>query len=174
MRRLIPAISLFLLAVAALAIAGCGQSKPRTKLLESERKLQGMYEACKNIKLTETGAEPKTINTEEIKKLHAVEIGAVLKRANGLKLPGKWSGVPLSDVLEYYGVAPGFKELRIEGWDGYVGRFSQDIANRPDTILASVENGKPLPRDDGPVRLVVASQDGFYWIRMITSVEVIR
>jgi len=77
-------------------------------------------------------------------------------------------------VLAANGVATPFKELKITAYDGYVGRISYDIAVMPDTIVASRESGKPLPRDEGPVRLVVASQDGFYWIRMLTRIEVLR
>ncbi|HEY5532814.1 MAG TPA: molybdopterin-dependent oxidoreductase, partial [Candidatus Anoxymicrobiaceae bacterium] len=80
----------------------------------------------------------------------------------------------LSGVLAAGGVTSAFKELRVQAWDGYVGRVSYDIAMKPDTVLAYVMDGKPLPRDDGPVRLVAASQDGFYWIRMITKIEVER
>lgn len=170
-RRLVVVL---LLAALVAPAAGCGAGAPATRLLPSEQKLKGMYEACQNIKLSEQGAETKTIPTGELPALGTIEITAVLKRSNGMTKTGKWSGVRFSDVLSHYGVTAPFKELRIEGWDGYVGRVSSEIALRPDTILANRGNGKPLPKEDGPVRLVVGSEDGFYWIRMITIIEVIR
>lgn len=163
-----------LLAALVAPVAGCGAGKPATRLLPSEQKLKGMYEACQNIKLNEQGAATRTISTRELPGLGTIEISAVLVRSNGMTKTDKWSGVRFSDVLGHFGVVSPFKELRIEGWDGYVGRVSSEIALRPDTILADTRNGKPLPREDGPVRLVVGSEDGFYWIRMITIIEVIR
>ena len=59
-------------------------------------------------------------------------------------------------------------------WDDYVAKVSYDVAMRPDTILAYEEEGRPLPEEDGPMRLVVGSEDGFYWIRMIVRLEVVR
>jgi DMSO/TMAO reductase YedYZ molybdopterin-dependent catalytic subunit len=85
-----------------------------------------------------------------------------------------WKGTPLGAVLDANVVARPFKELRIQAWDGYVGRVGFDVATKPDTMLAYRMDGKPIPREDGPVRLVVPSQDGFYWIRMITRIEVLR
>jgi DMSO/TMAO reductase YedYZ molybdopterin-dependent catalytic subunit len=162
-----------LLAFCLVLAAGCGGKKSGTVLLKSEQRLAGMYEACKTIELTD-GASKQTINTDQLKALGAVQVSAVLKRANGMQKPGTWSGAPLSAVLASKGVSQPYRELRIEAWDGYVGRVASDIAMRPDTILADTQDGKPIPREDGPVRLVVGSEDGFYWIRMITKIEVLR
>jgi DMSO/TMAO reductase YedYZ molybdopterin-dependent catalytic subunit len=48
------------------------------------------------------------------------------------------------------------------------------MAMRPDTIIAYQEDGEPLPQEEGPVRLVVGSEDGFYWIQRITRMEIVR
>ena len=162
-----------LLAASPAFVSGCGGNEPRTKLLESEKRLEGMYEACHKIELTD-GQARQTILTDELAGLGVVDVNAVLKRSNGMTLPGTWAGTPLSAVLASKSVIGPFKELKIEAWDGYVGRVPYDIAMMPDTILASTQDGKPVPKEDGPVRLVVASQDGFYWVRMITRIEVLR
>ncbi len=172
MARLRLPTSLALLFLVILAI-GCGGAGKETQLLQSEKKLAGMYEACKTIKLVDSGVT-RTIETDPLGSLPQKEVSAILKRSNGMTIPGTWSGVPLSSVLDAQGVARPFKELKIEAWDGYVGRVGYDIAVLPDTILALTQNKKPIPREDGPVRLVVASQDGFYWVRMLTAIEVLR
>ena len=166
-RNLLIALCVLLLAT---ALPGCGKQKV---LLESEKRLSGMYRACQNIVIADP---PKTtrVAVSSFSPLQQQTVNAVLKRSNGMKISGTWSGVKLSDVLAANGVATPFKELKITAYDGYVGRISYDIAVMPDTIVASRESGKPLPRDEGPVRLVVASQDGFYWIRMLTRIEVLR
>jgi len=173
MRRLLLAgIALTLLA-ATLAAPGCGGGASKAPLLESEKKLAGMYEACKTIELTDSGTK-KTIETAALRDLPQVKVDAVLKRSNGMTKPGTWTGPSLASVLDSKGVAQPYKELKLEAWDGYVGRVGYDIAVLPDTILADTQDGKPVPKEDGPVRLVVGSQDGFYWVRMITGIEVIR
>lgn len=172
MRR--KALLVLFVTILLLWLPGCGKTDSQSRLLESERRLAGMYEACRTIKLTDPLGDHPPMKTDELKSLQKVEVDAVLKRANGMEIPGRWAGVPLSVVLAKQGVTTPFRELRIEAWDGYVGRVGYDIASRPDTILAYLQGGKPLPKDDGPVRLVVASQEGFYWIRMIVKIEVLR
>ena len=173
-RTIAPFVLLLAVTMTALAFtAGCGSGKKTTGLLESEKRLAGMYEGCQKIKIVD-GASQNTVSVAQVKSMSRTDFSAVLKRSNGMTKTDTWGGTPLSGVLAAGGVTSAFKELRVQAWDGYVGRVSYDIAMKPDTILAYVMDGKPLPRDDGPVRLVAASQDGFYWIRMITEIEVER
>jgi len=160
--------------VAVTVFAGCssGTGKPKV-LLESEKRLAGMYKACQNIEVVEPPKATR-VAVSSFSAMQQQTVDAVLKRSNGMKISGTWSGVKLSDVLAANGVTTPFKELKISAYDGYVGRVAYDIAMKPDTLIANKEGGKPLPRDEGPVRLVVASQDGFYWINMITKIEVLR
>ena len=154
--------------------AGCGGTTTSSKpVLESEKKLVGMYTACQNIALTD-GATHKTITVTGIKAMPPLETQAILKRSNGMTHTDTWKGTPLNAILDANGVARPFKELKIQAWDGYVGRVSFDVASKPDTMMAYMMDGKPIAKEDGPVRLVVPSEDGFYWIRMITKIEVIR
>ncbi len=166
------AISLAVLA-AVLVASGCGGGGGEPALLESEKRLAGMYEACKTIDLTDFGNK-QVIETEALEDLPQVKVDAVLKRSNGMTKPGTWTGPSIGTVLDIKGVARPFKELKIEAWDGYVGRIPYETAVMENTILADTQDGKPVPEEDGPVRLVVGSQDGFYWVRMITGIEVIR
>ena len=173
------AINLFIVAVLAVAILvvmglpGCGDEEP-SRYLDSERRLDGMYEACHTIDLTDGQEQLEPISVDELDGLERVEVDAVLVRSNGMEMPGTWTGARLSDVLADRGVTTPFTELKIEAWDGYVGRVGYDIVMHPDTILAYLENGEEIPMEDGPVRLVVGSQDGFFWVRMLTGIEVLR
>ncbi|MDY6793756.1 MAG: molybdopterin-dependent oxidoreductase [Actinomycetota bacterium] len=164
------------LAVAALLAVGCGEAEKTedSRFLESEKRLEGMYEACQTIEVLDSLAEHPPIEVEEITNLEQVDVETVLIRSNGMGKPGVWSGVRFSDVLDMYGIDKGFSEIRMEAWDGYVAKISNDIALRPDTILAWLEDGEPIPEEEGPVRLVVGSEDGFYWIYRIVSMEFSR
>jgi DMSO/TMAO reductase YedYZ molybdopterin-dependent catalytic subunit len=165
---------LLALAVVAGVLAGCGGgTSSKAPVLASEKKLEGMYEACRNIQLVD-GESKTTISVASLPSMATIEKQAVLKRSNGMTRTDTWKGTPLVAVLDLKGVARPFKELKVTAWDGYVGRVGYEIAVAPDTMLAYRVNGKPIPKEDGPVRLVVPSQDGFYWIRMITKIEVLR
>jgi hypothetical protein len=157
-----------------VTICGCGQQEKASPFLESEKRLEGMYEACKTIELSDPAGGHPSIDTEAIKFLNQVDADTVLVRSNGMRKPGVWTGVRLSDVLVKYGVDSPFVEMRIEAWDGYVAKISYELIMRPDTIIAYEENGAPLPQEEGPVRLVVGSEDGFYWIQRITKMEIVR
>lgn len=171
-RSLLLAVALVLLL--SCSLAGCGDNGGEPALLESERQLEGMYEACKTIDITDELGEHPPITFEELPEMESVEVSTTLKRSNGMEMPGTWTGVPLSTLLSKHGVPMPFRELRIEAWDGYIGRLGYDVASLPDTILAYLENGEDIPEVDGPMRLVVGSQEGYYWVRMITEIEVVR
>ncbi len=166
------AATLLLCACLGLAVWGCGESQD-ARLLPSEQRLEGMYEACKTIQVTGPSGTLAPIVAEHLKDYPLIDVNTVLKRSNGMRLQGTWSGARLSEVLRDSGVTEPFTELRLTAWDGYVAKVSYDLALRADTILAYLQEGQPVPREDGPVRLVVGSQDGFYWVRMIVKVEVV-
>ncbi len=157
-----------------LAAGGCGKKEEASRFLPSEKLLEGMYEACRSIEISDPAGERPEVDTEEIKSLNQVEVDALLVRSNGMAKPGVWSGASLSDILQSRGVEGPFVEVRLEAWDGYVAKVPYEMAMLPDTILAWEENGVPLPEEQGPVRLVVGSEDGFFWIHRITRMEIVR
>lgn len=168
------AVLVCLVAGCALAGAGCGQEKQPSRFLKSEERLEGMYEACRTIAISDPAGEHPPILADELKGYPRVDVTTELVRSNGMRLPGTWSGASISEILAKHGVEGPFTELRIVAWDEYVAKVPCDVAMRPDTILAYEQEGEPLPQEDGPVRLVVGSEDGFYWIRMIVRLEVVR
>ncbi len=169
--------SLVLLAALTCAVlAGCGQEqKPEaSRFLKSEERLAGMYEACRTIEISDPAASHPPVLAAELAEYPKVDVATELVRSNGMRLPGTWSGASISEILARHGVEGPFSELRLVAWDEYVAKVPYDVAMRPDTILAYEQEGEPLPEEDGPVRLVVGSEDGFYWIRMIVRLEVVR
>lgn len=170
-------LSMILLsALACAALAGCGQEQKQepSRFLKSEERLAGMYEACRTIEISDPAAPHPPILASELAGYPKVDVTTELVRSNGMRLPGTWSGASISEILAFHGVEGPFDELRLVAWDEYVAKVPYDVAMRPDTILAYEQEGEPLPEEDGPVRLVVGSEDGFYWIRMIVRLEVVR
>ncbi|OFW56321.1 MAG: hypothetical protein A2W01_01290 [Candidatus Solincola sediminis] len=158
----------------ALLIAGCGGSGKSSGLLRSEARLEGMYEACRHVEISDPAGARPTIESDELRGFPRIDVTTKLKRSNGMEYPGTWSGARLSEVLAEHGVGDDFQELRFIAWDDYAARVSHDIAMRADTILAYEQDGEELPREQGPMRLVVGSEDGFYWILMIVRIEIVR
>jgi DMSO/TMAO reductase YedYZ molybdopterin-dependent catalytic subunit len=165
---------LCLLTGCAVAGAGCGGKAQTSRFLKSEERLEGMYEACRTVEISDPLATHPPILADELPAYPRVDVQTELVRSNGMRLPGTWSGASLSEILARHGVEGPFSELRIVAWDEYVAKVPYDIAMLPDTILAYEQDGEPLPREDGPMRLVVGSEDGFYWIRMIVRLEIVR
>ncbi len=175
MKRKTPVIALLIAACClAVAICGCGEEEKESPFLESERRLEGMFEECRTIEISDPAGERPEVDTDEIKSLEKVDVSAVLVRSNGMEKPGVWSGVRLSDVLRNSGVEEPYVEIRFEAWDGYVAKVPYEMVMRPDTILAWEEDGATIPEEQGPVRLVVGSEDGFYWIHRITRMVIVR
>ncbi len=164
---------LLLCACLGLAAWGCGAKTQDPRLLPSEQRLAGMYEACQTITVSDPAGERPPIICDELREYPLIDVATTLKRSNGMRIQGTWSGARLSEVLAAVGITEPFSELRLTAWDGYVAKVSYDLAMRPDTVFAYLQDGQPLPQEDGPVRLVVGSQDGFYWVRMIVSMEVV-
>ena len=143
-------------------------------------------------------SNPLTWSMEDIKKLPAVEMVAVLECAgNGRAfykpgLPGmqwtgggvgnaRWRGVRLADVLKGAGVKPEGKYVSFNGADQPLGTqpdFIRAIPLKksldPDTLLAFEMNGEPIPVAHGfPLRLIVPGWAGDNWSKWVTNMSVL-
>jgi DMSO/TMAO reductase YedYZ molybdopterin-dependent catalytic subunit len=97
----------------------------------------------------------------------------------------RWSGVPLRTILDRARPDPGAVAVLFEGADrGYVESIGETIsfarslplsdALHPDTLLATMMNGDPLPpRYGAPVRLVVPGWFGMASVKWLRSIEVL-
>ena len=94
----------------------------------------------------------------------------------------RWRGVRLKDVLAKAGVKAGSVEVSFDGADTAVIEKTPDfIKSLPlgkaideNTLVAFEMNGEPLPSWNGfPARLVVPGWTGTYWIKHLTSIDVL-
>jgi sulfite dehydrogenase len=102
--------------------------------------------------------------------------------ANGGMSNARWRGVYLKDILARAGVSAGAKQVRFSGLDKpvlpvtpqFVKAIDMDLATSEYVIVAYEMNGQPLPLLNGfPIRLVVPGWFATYWVKMLTSIEVI-
>ena len=94
----------------------------------------------------------------------------------------KWTGVRLKDVLARAGVKKDAVEVVFDGADAPVLEKTPDFVKSiplwkaldENTILAYQMNGQPLPHWNGfPVRAVVPGWTATYWMKHLTSVQVV-
>jgi DMSO/TMAO reductase YedYZ molybdopterin-dependent catalytic subunit len=143
---------------------------------------------------------PLELTLDELKKgFEQVEIAAVCQCAGnrrGLSVPhvpgvewgygamgnAMWTGVRLRDVLNRAGIKAGASEAVFDGADKGVNEKTPDfIKSLPvskaldeNTIVAHSMNGEPLPHWNGfPARLVVPGWAATYWMKHLTSVDVV-
>ena len=95
----------------------------------------------------------------------------------------KWKGARLKDVLARAGVKKEAVEVVFDGADGPVLEKTPDFvksiplwkAQEENTILAYAMNGEPLPHWNGfPVRAVVPGWTATYWMKHLTSIQVVN
>jgi DMSO/TMAO reductase YedYZ molybdopterin-dependent catalytic subunit len=148
----------------------------------------------------ESVEKPLEFTMEELKRnFERVEIAAVNQCSGNRRglvqphVPGvqwgygamgnaQWKGVRLKEVLNKAGIKKDALEVVLDGTD------SASIATTPDfikslplwkaldenTLIAFEMNGEPLPHWNGyPARLVVPGWTATYWVKHITSIDVI-
>lgn len=85
----------------------------------------------------------------------------------------RWTGAPLSAVLQRFGVRPNAVDLIAEGEDGYTDSFPLERALSPEPHIVWAMNGEPLPRLHGvPVRLIVPGLYGIKNVKWLTKLTV--
>ena len=101
---------------------------------------------------------------------------------NGAMGNARWTGVRLRDVLDRAGVKAGAVAVRSSGLDDpvvpaapkFMKPLDIDHARDGEVIVAFQMNGEPLPLLNGfPVRLVVPGWYSDYWVKMLSTIEVL-
>ena len=112
--------------------------------------------------------QPFELTYEELLALPSVEVPVTLQCVSnevGGDLVGNavWQGVPLADLLERAGLAPGAEQVFSHSVDGWTCGFpTEAIDGDRVALVAYAMNGEPLPVAHGfPARLVVAGLYGY-------------
>lgn len=149
----------------------------------------GMVERSQRFTLAEMRAMPRRSVTATLvcAGMRRAELLAVAPLAGELPWgaepasTGRWSGVPLTELLERSGIASGAQYVEFTGLDqvdrdgqqfGFGGSIDLDKARSADVLLATHLNGEPLsPRTGFPLRAVVPGWIGarsVKWLGAIT------
>lgn len=101
---------------------------------------------------------------------------------NGAMGNALWAGVRLRDVLDRAGAKAGAIDVRVSGLDEpvvpeaprFIKSLDLDHARDEDVLIAYAMNGEQLPLLNGfPLRLVVPGWYATYWVKMLSSIEVL-
>lgn len=104
---------------------------------------------------------------------------------DGAMSQGKWTGVPLKDLLEKVGISRNSKEIVFEGADfgkkpgiqeniPFVRSLPLEKALHPDTIIAYHYNDQPLSFEHGyPLRLIVPNWYAMASVKWLSKIEAI-
>jgi DMSO/TMAO reductase YedYZ molybdopterin-dependent catalytic subunit len=125
-----------------------------------------------------------TLTADEFRALPHSEVTATDPH---MKAEHRYSGVPLRDLLAKLGAPLGDKlrgpalQLAVvfHSKDGYstlfaLAEFDEAFSDRV-ILLADGEDGKPLPENAGPLRVVApGDKRAARWARMVTSIELVR
>ncbi len=134
-----------------------------------------------------TVISPDQTITLTAEQFHAMPHTEMTVNDPHLKLDHRYSGVPVRDLLAKVG-APLGEKLRgqalqlavvFHSKDGYATLFAlaefDDAFSDRTILLADTEDGKPLPDNAGPLRVVApGDKRAARWARMVTSIEVLR
>jgi DMSO/TMAO reductase YedYZ molybdopterin-dependent catalytic subunit len=106
--------------------------------------------------------------------LHELAAGdvlvATLDCTGGFSSRQRWRGIRLDRLVERAGPLPRAAHVRLVSRTGY--RWSFDLADAPDLLLATHVGGEPLSHEHGaPVRLVAPGRRGFQWVKWVERVE---
>lgn len=103
----------------------------------------------------------------------------------GLISTARWTGIPVSQILQQAGARPGASQVLISGFDDYAGQSFTSIPGaswvfpakelvNAGAFLATEMNGQALASDHGaPVRLVVPGWYGCACIKWVNSIRVV-
>jgi len=152
--------------------------------------------ATYRLKITGMVKQPATFSLADLRAMRGTEITAGFecsgnsgRSVQGLSSNGRWTGVPLSNLLKQAGVQPRAREVVFFGADRGVedivfrqqtfkleqqfGRsMTLENAIKPEPLVAYALNGEPLTRELGsPVRLIVPGWYGVANVKWLAEVH---
>lgn len=98
------------------------------------------------------------------------ELTATLDCTVGWYSEQVWTGVPLSDLIGLARPLEGLRHVRLIGASGY--RKDLPLGEAWQVLLATHVGGEPLSHSHGaPLRAVVPTRRGWFWVKWLVAVE---
>jgi DMSO/TMAO reductase YedYZ molybdopterin-dependent catalytic subunit len=118
-------------------------------------------------------AKPRTFSLADLKALPARTQITRHTCEEGWSAIAKWTGVPLSAVLDEAGILPAARYVQMNSLDDFANCIDLFDALHPQTILAYGMNGADLPiRHGAPLRLRVERQLGYKGLKYLHRIVV--
>ena len=119
-------------------------------------------------------ARPTTFSLSELRRFPQRSQITAHACEEGWSFIAQWTGVPLSTVLDYVGIAPAARFVVLVPFDQYWDSIDMADAAHPQTLLAYGMNGTDLPADHGaPLRIRVERQLGYKSIKYLKRLTVV-
>ncbi len=88
---------------------------------------------------------------------------------------GRFTGIPLWEILHRAGVRPGAAEVVFASASGYADSLPIRTAMDPTTLIVVALNGRPLPTEHGfPARLLAVGNYGMKNPKWLTKIQVVK
>ncbi len=125
--------------------------------------------------IMDLGQEPMVFTVAELQQFPVVEMTVTSVNASGRENTFSAEGVLLAAVLSSLGFEQAeLQALRLVAGDGYAIEVAQDILANRDVLLAYAVDGELLPEDSRPVRAIIPDERAMYWVRNLTTIEVLH
>lgn len=116
--------------------------------------------------------QPLSLTYADLLQIPQTEYVATLDCTIGWYSVQRWRGLALTDLLDISGLSPGSWTVRLKAESGYGNPITLAEAN--DILLATHVGGEPLAHRHGfPLRAVVPSRRGWFWVKWLTEVQVL-
>jgi hypothetical protein len=129
--------------------------------------------AAWRLSITGRAVAPQSLTYDDLLALPATSQVATLDCTLGWYTIQAWRGIPLSGLLAGVGAPAGALGVRLESVTGYAHVFPLSEADQ--ILLATHVGDEPLAHEHGfPLRAVVPTRRGWFWVKWLTKVEVLN
>lgn len=119
------------------------------------------------------GGDTYEITNEVAKEIGPVNIMAAEKDGDDVSEEREWTGILLTDLVEYVGVDE-YLVVAIEGADGESRELEADRLDEERTGFGWMVDGEELDEEAGPIQLINHHRGPKWWIKDVTKVTIIQ